>query len=95
MSEHVSAIRGRPYEKIDVAARPELMRRIPEISGGIALDPSEVAERIGELFFKTHLSESQPERVRRYPAWARWWVLVGILALWTTAWTVRRFSGLT
>jgi hypothetical protein len=87
-------VRARPHEKIDVAARPELMRRIAETSGGIALDPSEAAKRIGELF-EAHLSESQPERVRRYPAWDRWWVLVGILALWTTAWTVRRMSGLT
>jgi hypothetical protein len=79
-------------EQLDLKARPDLMARIAKTTGGVELksnNPSEIADA-----FIEHIEKGRPERIRRTTAWDRWWVLAGIFALWTTAWGVRRYSGL-
>ena len=93
-AESAIAFQVRPYlgEQLDVDARPDLMRRIAEQSGGAALD--EVSPAAVAKDFSEHLTRTRPERVRRIRAWDRWWVLLGVVALWASAWTIRRASGL-
>jgi hypothetical protein len=84
----------RPYsaEQLDVKARPDLMARISEQTGGTALaadEPASLAEQ-----FREHLARSRPERVRRITAWDRWWILAGVFVVWSSAWGLRRSSGL-
>ena len=78
--------------ELDLKARPDLMARIAQSTGGMELqasDPGEIAEA-----FVAHFEKSRPERIRRTTAWDRWWVLAGTLLLWTAAWSLRRQSGL-
>lgn len=84
----------RPYsaEQLDVKARPDLMARISEQSGGAVLSADEPAS-LGDRF-REHLARSRPERVRRITAWDRWWVLTGVFVVWGLAWGSRRSSGL-
>ena len=84
----------RPYsaEQLDVQARPDLMARIAEQTGGAVLAPHE-AESVARQFHQ-HLARSRPERVRRITAWDRWWILLGVFCLWSTAWGLRRSVGL-
>jgi hypothetical protein len=79
-------------EKLDVRARPDLMQRIAAESGAAVLgdDP---AKQIA-THFAAHLARSRPPRVTRLSAWDRWWLLVGVFALWTAAWGLRRGGGL-
>jgi hypothetical protein len=88
------AFQVRPYlgEQLDVDARPDLMRRIADESGGAVLEvvePSAIATQFSE-----HLARTRPERVRRITAWDRWWVLLSVVSLWASAWAIRRASGL-
>ncbi|MEX1098738.1 MAG: vWA domain-containing protein [Planctomycetales bacterium] len=79
-------------EQLDVQAHPDRMARIAEISGGAVLadaDPQAVVAQFAE-----HLARSRPPRVRLISAWDRWWVLLGVFALWTAAWGLRRSAGL-
>ena len=79
-------------EQLDLKARPDLMARISNSTGGVELksnDPGEIADA-----FVEHLEKGRSERIRRTTAWDRWWVLAGVLMLWTTAWGVRRHAGL-
>jgi hypothetical protein len=85
-------VRGNLKERLELTARPELMRWIADASGGEALssaDPATLAR-----LFEAHLSRSRPERIIRAPAWDRWWVLAGAFALWGLSWGLRRRSGL-
>ncbi len=79
-------------EQLEVSARSDLMQRIAEVSGGAVLsldDPSELKQR-----FTEHIRQSRPVQYQRIAAWDRWWVLVGVLCLWTTTWGLRRRTGL-
>jgi hypothetical protein len=79
-------------ERLDVAARPDVMKLVAETSGGAVLDgddPAELSRRIDE-----HLGAALPKRTLRTTAWDRWWVLVGVLAAWAATWALRRGSGL-
>ncbi len=85
-------VRSNAAEQLDVEARPDLMARIAEQSGGAVLASHE-ADSLGEKF-REHLSRSRPERVRRIIAWDRWWILTGVFVVWGVAWGLRRSSGL-
>jgi hypothetical protein len=85
-------VRGNFTERLDVAARTDVMKLIAQRSGGAVLP----ADGIGELAekFAAHQSANMPERTLRITAWDRWWVLLAVVAAWGLAWGVRRRSGL-
>jgi hypothetical protein len=85
-------VRDPSTEKLDLKARPDLMARIAEESGGASLDAKSIDELPGLI--KSHWEKTRPKQVRRVSAWDRWWVFGGILALWTIAWALRRSGGL-
>jgi len=84
----------RPFagERLNIAARPDLMKRIAEETDGAVIDATDAETVASE--FRQHLARSRPERVRRITAWDRWWVLLMVLGVWGTAWGIRRASGL-
>jgi hypothetical protein len=85
-------VRSFSAEQLDVEARPDLMARIAEQSGGAVL-PVDAAASLSDRF-QEHLTRSRPEKVRRTPAWDRWWVLTGVILVWSAAWGLRRSAGL-
>jgi hypothetical protein len=85
-------VRSPSDEQLDLKARPELMARIATESGGKVLEGDSPSAILGQ--FREHVHETRPQRVRRLPAWDRWWVLLGVFAVWSTAWGLRRASGL-
>ncbi|HOW69107.1 MAG TPA: hypothetical protein PKY77_00785 [Phycisphaerae bacterium] len=91
-SETVFVVSDPIDEPLDLKARPELMARVAELSGGAVLteaSPDEVVTR-----FRADQSLTRAVTVRRTTAWDRWWVLLAILVLWGTSWRLRRSSGL-
>ncbi|MBN1588268.1 MAG: VWA domain-containing protein [Pirellulales bacterium] len=85
-------VRGNLTERLDVAARPDILAWTAEHSGGAVLeddDPDRLAQ-----YFDQHLAQSRPQRNSRVGLWDRWWVLLGTFGLWGTAWGLRRTSGL-
>ena len=85
-------VRSVSTEQLDVQARPDLMARIAEQSGGAVLAAAG-SESLSDQF-REHLAKSRPEKVRRISAWDRWWVLVGAFVIWCAAWGLRRSAGL-
>jgi hypothetical protein len=79
-------------EQLNLASRPDLMKRIAEDSGGIALADDNV-EQI-EKQFAEHMEKTRPLAVRRTTAWDRAWVLALVLAIWGITWAIRRSGGL-
>jgi hypothetical protein len=85
-------VRGSLAERLDIAARPDLMQLIALESGGAVLqsgDPAELAEE-----FTRRQSANFARRVVRVTAWDRWWILMGVLGLWAVCWSFRRSTGL-
>jgi hypothetical protein len=85
-------VRSHADEVLELTANSGLMRRISATSGGATLSGSQGSEFAKQL--DEHLARSRPERVSKTTAWDRWWVLVGVFTVWTTAWGLRRASGL-
>ncbi|MBI3468971.1 MAG: VWA domain-containing protein [Planctomycetes bacterium] len=85
-------VRSFSEEQLNIQARPDLMARIASDSGGAVLQGNSASEII--QLFKQHLARTHPDRIRRIPAWDRWWVLVAVVMVWTAAWAVRRSGGL-
>lgn len=85
-------VRGFVHEQLDLRARPALMARIAEESGGAIVDPGNL-DAI-RSHFRNYLAASRPTQIRRTPAWDRWWALVGSFTLWMSSWGLRRMSGL-
>jgi hypothetical protein len=85
-------VRSFSEEQLDLKARPDLMARIAQGSGGVVLEAGTPREMLEQ--FRAHLDQGRPQRVRRVSAWDRWWVLAGVLAAWGAAWGVRRSAGL-
>jgi hypothetical protein len=80
-------------EQLDLQARPDLMARIARESGGSVLESGTAAEIVEQV--QAQLDRARPYRVQRFPAWDRWWVLLGVIAVWGAAWALRRSGGLT
>ncbi len=80
------------FERLEVDARPGLLRQIAQRSGGRMIDPSE-PDLIAQDY-REHLSMSRPEKSRRIPLWDRQWVLLTVLGAWVVCWMTRRRSGL-
>jgi len=85
-------VRSHVDELVNLTVNAGLMARIAEMSGGAVLAGTEPAE-VATLVDK-HLAANLPERVRKTSAWDRWWVIVGVFALWACTWGLRRRSGL-
>ncbi|HOJ73943.1 MAG TPA: hypothetical protein PLQ89_16170 [Phycisphaerae bacterium] len=85
-------VRAPVREQLELAARPDLMSLIAHESGGAVLTTGSAREVLDA--FEQFRRQTQPERVRKIPAWDRWYVLVGVLGVWATAWGVRRRAGL-
>ena len=79
-------------EQLNVSARPELMKRISELSGGVTINADELS-RLGEII-QQHIQQSREVQYRRIVAWDRWWVFSGILGIWCLTWIIRRRHGL-
>jgi len=85
-------VRGNFTERLDVAARTDVMKLIAQRSGGAVLtgdNATELAEK-----FAAHRAATMPERTLRMTAWDRWWVLLIVIGAWGVAWGVRRRAGL-
>jgi hypothetical protein len=79
-------------EQLDLKARPDLMARIAQDSGGAVLQGGDPREVLAQ--FVQHREQSRPVRVQRLAAWDRWWVLVLLFGLWGLSWLLRRSGGL-
>lgn len=79
-------------EALDLNPRDDLLNAIAKESGGTVLKTFD-AKEISKLI-EQQITDGMPVETRRTPAWDRWWVLAGILGMWTAAWTLRRRSGL-
>src|SRR5205814_10510784 len=77
-------VRNLADERLDLKARPDLMARAAEESGGAVLDGTD-PEELARLL-RDHWEKTRSRQVRRVSAWDRWWVLAGVLGLWATAW---------
>ncbi|HET6248361.1 MAG TPA: hypothetical protein VFE47_11735 [Tepidisphaeraceae bacterium] len=79
-------------EELNLRARPDLMQRIAQGSGGAVLtndSAGELAQRFAE-----HLARTRPPRSERTIAWDRWWILALIVVIWGFSWWLRRSAGL-
>jgi len=85
-------VRGDLQEQLDVAARRDVLELVASQSGGAILEQADAPALAKK--FDADLARNRPDRFARTTAWDRWWVLLGSLALWGTAWGVRRWSGL-
>jgi hypothetical protein len=85
-------VRDNLGERLDVAARADLMTMISRDSGGKVLEAGNSSELATE--FREHMGRSLPLRVSRTSAWDRWWILISVFGIWTLAWSLRRRSGL-
>jgi len=83
---------GNLRERLDVAARPDLMQLLADGSGGSVISGQKPDELLYN--FEQHLSASQPQRLQQTIAWDRWWVLTGLLIVWGLNWSIRRRGGL-
>ncbi len=80
------------FERLEVDARPGLLRQVAKRSGGRVINSS-TAALIAEDY-REHLKMSRPEKSRRIPLWDRRWVLLTVLGAWIACWMTRRSSGL-
>lgn len=85
-------VRSPSDEQLDLTARPDLMARIAQESGGAVLEGDRARDVVAQ--FQEHRERSRPQRVIRMSAWDRWWVFLGVLAVWGWAWGLRRSGGL-
>lgn len=91
-SRTIFEVRRPLTEQLDLQARPELMERMAQDTGGTVLASGSVDELIQQ--FRQHMARVQPPRLQRTPAWDRAWALLAVLGVWATAWGVRRSTGL-
>lgn len=92
ISETVLVVSDPVREPLDLDARPDLMARIADWTGGAVLreaSPEEIVAR-----FREHQDLTRMVNVGRTTAWDRWWVLLVVLVLWGTSWALRRSGGL-
>jgi hypothetical protein len=85
-------VRAPVREQLELAARPDLLGKIAEDSGGAVLQSGSGHEVIG--LFDAFQHRTRPERVRRVSAWDRWYVLLGVMGVWMVCWGIRRSGGL-
>ncbi len=85
-------VRENVDEVLHLVANTNLMDRLAASSGGATLETASAEEVAAKM--DRHLARARPEQFRLTTAWDRWWVLLGVFALWGCAWGVRRHGGL-
>jgi hypothetical protein len=91
-AETAIEVRDPWFESLELDARPDVMRRVAEISGGAALGAEEVTD-LAERFAR-RVAESRQQKETRTTLWDRPLVLLTVLSAWLCCWIVRRRSGL-
>ena len=79
-------------EELNLSARPDLMKRIADDSGGAVLSANESSELARA--FTEHLNRIRPPRSQRTTAWDKWWILAAVIGVWGASWWLRRSGGL-
>jgi hypothetical protein len=92
LSETAIEVRDPWFERLELDARPDVMRRVAQISGGEAIDITKVSD-ITERF-RNRVAEGRQTKEIRTTLWDRPIVLVTVLSAWLCCWIVRRRSGL-
>jgi hypothetical protein len=92
LAETAIEVRDPWFERLELDARPDVMRRISDISGGRCLRPDQVTNLAEQ--FRERLAESRQQQEVRTTLWDRPLVLVTVLSAWLCCWIVRRRSGL-
>lgn len=93
LAKTVLDVRDPWYEQLALDARPDLMRRVAEESGGAVVQPSEVDQVVAK--FRERIQERRPAESTRTTLWDRPLVMMATLVAWMTTWVVRRRHGLT
>jgi hypothetical protein len=93
-SQHTVMFDVLPFlnERLDISARHDILARVAQETEGAVL--TEISAADFTRRFQDHLVRTRPSQTRRITAWDRWWMLLGILGAWSTAWTLRRMGGL-
>jgi len=94
MARTVFDVRDNPRERLEVAAREDLMRHIARESGGKHTTIEQFQPAAVTKAFEKHLRATYPDRLTRTEAWDRWWMLTAALLAWAGCWALRRRSGL-
>jgi hypothetical protein len=92
LAETALEVRDPWFESLELEARPDIMRRIAEISGGKVLEPEQVSTLVQD--YQQRLETSRPQQVERTTVWDRPLVLLAVLSAWLGSWIFRRRSGL-
>jgi hypothetical protein len=92
LAETSMEVRDPWFERLEVDARPDVLKRLAQISGGKALEPSEAAT-LAETFQKK-LEAARPNKFTKSTLWDKPTILLLVLVTWITLWIVRRQSGL-
>lgn len=92
LAETVLEVRDPWFEKLEVDARPDLMRRLSLASGGTPIEASEVGSIVAR--FEERLQANRPVQVIRKSVWDQPLVLLGVLGVWACSWVIRRRTGL-
>ncbi len=79
-------------ERLDVRPRPDLMRRIAELSDGGVIAPAELDGLVER--YMNFAARSRPELEEREPAWDRAWAWILLMAWAALLWAWRRRWGL-
>ncbi|HEX8373974.1 MAG TPA: hypothetical protein VF606_02220, partial [Geminicoccaceae bacterium] len=87
-------VRNYDAEQLDLTPRPDLMARIAADSGGAVINAADDAAAAVAFRFAEYHAKAHPPQYQKASAWDRPWVLLGVIALWAAAWTIRRGGGL-
>lgn len=85
-------VRRYSNEQIELGARPDIMKRIANDSGGMIITGSSPEDFLAH--FRLAQEKNRPERIRRSPGWDRWWACLAVLGTWCCSWSIRRSGGL-
>lgn len=80
------------FERLEVDARPDVMRQIARLSGGQVLSAEDLPKLVSR--FEERIKSQQKHEEIRTTMWDRPWVLMLILCGWIGTWYVRRQNGL-
>lgn len=92
VAETALEIRDPWFERLEVNARPDIMRRLAKNSGGEVIEIDKIQEVVDR--FQKRVEDRNPPQFIRTSLWDRPWVMILVLSAWFTSWIVRRRNGL-